>query len=125
MRDEMNWYLDVIKNKYADFNGRARRAEYWHFILFNTLVMIGFFIIDMLIFGSNQFAVLYLMYYLFSIIPTIAVTFRRIHDIDKSAWWLLIILIPIIGQIILFIFTVLKGTDGTNRFGRDPLLESV
>ncbi len=121
----MNWYLDVIKNKYADFNGRARRAEYWHFILFNTLVMIGFFIIDMLIFGSNQFAVLYLMYYLFSIIPTIAVTFRRIHDIDKSAWWLLIILIPIIGQIILFIFTVLKGTDGTNRFGRDPLLESV
>lgn len=121
----MNWYLEVLK-KYAVFNGRARRKEFWFFALFNLIVYIVLSIIDGFLglsIGSPDagFGILSSIYSLGVIIPSIAVSIRRLHDIDKSGWWYLMVFVPLIGAIILLIFAALKGTDGPNRFGEDPI----
>lgn len=117
----MNWYLEALK-KYAEFNGRARRKEYWFFILFNILISVFFATID---FVSGSFnaetgvGLLSGLYSLAVLIPGIAVTVRRLHDTDRSGWWLLIPLIPVIGGIVLFIFMVQDST-GDNQYGPSP-----
>ena len=111
----MSWYIHSIKN-YVNFSGRARRKEYWMFYLFNCIFSILAAIIDIIL-GMTLISALY---GLFVAIPGLSLTFRRLHDIDKSAWWLFISLIPIVGGIILFVFTVLEGTRGANRYGEDP-----
>lgn len=121
----MNWYLEVLK-KYAVFSGRARRKEFWFFALFNIIVSILLSIIDgilgLSVGGAEAgMGILSLVYALGVIIPSIAVTVRRLHDIDKSGWWFLIVFIPIIGPIVLLIFNILAGTPGPNRFGEDPI----
>ncbi|MDG6881427.1 Inner membrane protein yhaH [Phocoenobacter uteri] len=119
----MNWYLEVLK-KYAVFNGRARRKEYWFFILFSTVVSFILSILDNLI-GfidyNSGLGILGGIYSLAILIPSIAVSVRRLHDINRSGWWMLITFIPVIGLIVLFVFACLKGTEGENKYGDDPL----
>ena len=104
----MNWYLKVLK-QYTDFNGRARRKEYWMFYLFNVIIS---FILG-LIGGLINFEYLGNIYSLVVIVPGIAVGVRRMHDIGKSGWY---ILIPIYNLILL----CTNGDEGPNEYGPDP-----
>lgn len=153
----MNWYLEVWR-KFADFNGRARRKEYWFFVLFNAIITIVLEIIDFIVFVSHfgNFWILSTIYGLAVFIPGLAVTVRRLHDTNRSGWWLLLpiltsvfyiitvsvfiaqtgmrgepstgaALVMGIGAILLFasfitifVFTLLDGTPGPNRYGPDP-----
>ena len=118
----MSYYLEVLK-KYAVFGGRSRRAEYWYFVLFNLIVFIVLELIDALL-GTYNFVqgvgLLSGIYALAVLIPTLAVTVRRLHDIDRTGWWIFINLIPLIGTIVLLVFAVTDGTPGSNRFGPNP-----
>ncbi|APG49516.1 TPA: DUF805 domain-containing protein [Providencia stuartii] len=124
----MNWYLEVIKNNYANFNGRARRKEYWIFSLINFIIIIPLYLVVLAstndytgdINGLGIVALVLLMIYCVAIlIPSLAVTVRRLHDIDKSGWWYLLTFIPF-GGLVIFVFTCLDGTSGNNRFGSNP-----
>lgn len=118
----MNWYLHVLKN-YATFSGRARRKEYWMFFLFNVLISLGLGVLDVV---AGTYSVEYetgffsALYSLLVLIPSIAVSVRRLHDTNRSGWWIVISLIPIIGVLVLFVFTCLDSQPGTNRFGANP-----
>jgi uncharacterized membrane protein YhaH (DUF805 family) len=107
------WKLVVIE-RYAQFDGRARRAEYWWFWLANLIV---FAILLALAAASSFFYILYAIYALGVIIPNIAVGIRRLHDTDRSGWWLLLPLIPFVGFIILLVFLLQDGTRGLNQYG--------
>ena len=115
----MNWYLYVLKN-YATFSGRARRKEYWMFFLFNVLISLGLGVLDVV---AGTYSVEYEtgffsgLYSLFVLIPSIAVGVRRLHDTNRSGWWIVISLIPIIGVLVLLVFMCLDSQPGTNRFG--------
>ena len=113
----MNWYIDVLKNKYAKFDGRAGRPEYWFFTLFNIIAVIVLLGLAQIPRVGVVFGVLYFVYALGVLVPAIAVCIRRLHDIDRSGWWLLIGLVPLVGGIVLLVFAVLPGTAGSNRFG--------
>jgi uncharacterized membrane protein YhaH (DUF805 family) len=118
----VNWYLQVLK-KYAVFSGRARRKEYWFFFLFNIIIAIVLGVIDGMIGGFSREAgvgVLGGLYSLAVLIPGIAVAVRRLHDTDRSGWWLLIAFIPLVGAIVLIVFLVLDSSPGANRFGPNP-----
>jgi uncharacterized membrane protein YhaH (DUF805 family) len=118
----MSWYLAVLK-KYAVFSGRARRKEYWFFVLFNFLISIALIFVDSAI-GSldanSGFGILSGIYSLGVLIPSLAVTVRRLHDTDRTGWWFLIAFIPLIGVIVLLVFMFLDGTPGNNSYGADP-----
>ena len=113
----MNWYLGVLK-KYAVFSGRARRTEYWMFFLFNIIILIVLGFLEG-IFGSP--GILSTIYGLAVFIPSIAVAVRRLHDIGRTGWWVLIGLIPFIGAIVLIIFFVLESQPGANQYGPNPI----
>lgn len=125
----MRWYLKVLK-QYADFSGRARRTEFWMFVLVSVLISIVLAIVDTMIgtatvYGDGSMVtfspgILGGLYSLAVLIPSIAVTVRRLHDTDRSGWWFLIQLIPLVGAIVLLVFVCLEGTRGPNRFGVDP-----
>lgn len=136
----MNWYIKVLKN-YVNFKGRARRKEYWFFQLFQTIVLmvlgtIGMVsnsdklhYIDQLDPATSELEIMMMLGPLFWIyvaatfLPALAVTVRRLHDINRSGAFVLLQLLPYIGPLILFIFSVLPGTEGDNLYGPDPLLE--
>ena len=111
----MSWYLAVLK-KYVDFNGRARRMEYWMFVLINSVIALIFLAIDQL----TGTPILNSLYTLAVFLPSLAVTIRRLHDTDRAGWWVLIVLIPFAGPIILLVFECLPGTPGDNQYGEDP-----
>lgn len=113
----MNWYISVLK-QYAVFSGRARRTEYWMFVLCNVIVMQLLGMVDKLIGGDKEF--ISGIYSLAVLLPSLAVAVRRLHDTDRSGWWLLLGLIPIIGTLVLIYFMVCNGQKGPNRFGDDP-----
>lgn len=118
----MNWYLAVLK-KYAVFSGRASRKEYWMFVLFNFIFGIVAMILDNVLqvaIGGSGYGLLYTLYCLAVFIPSLAVSVRRLHDIGKSGWWLLISLIPIIGQIWLLILMLTDSDVGENEYGPNP-----
>ena len=116
----MNYYIEVLK-KYAVFTGRARRAEYWYFVLFNLIISLILAIIDNIIWGSqNGMMVLSGLYGLAVLIPSLAVAVRRLHDTGKSGWWILIALIPVIGASWLIILFIYDSNYGDNRFGPNP-----
>jgi uncharacterized membrane protein YhaH (DUF805 family) len=110
--------------KYADFQGRARRAEYWMFVLFQILVYIAVAILGMIVSGGNSNSAaatgLMALVTLGLLLPSIAVTVRRLHDTNRTGWWILISFLPLIGGIWLLVLTVLDGTPANNRFGPDP-----
>ena len=111
MNELKTYFLDVIKNKYAQFDGRARRAEYWFFFLFNTLAgMILTFIYEPL----NW------IYSLAVLVPGIAVGVRRMHDIGKSGWCLLLFFIPLVNIVLIFLWLCKAGDTGANQYGEDP-----
>lgn len=120
----MKYYLGALK-KYAVFSGRSRRSEYWFFVLFNVIFGIILSILDAIVFGSNGVGVFYLIYALAVMLPSIGVSVRRLHDTNRSGWWLLIAFIPIIGAIVLLVFTVQDSTPGDNKFGENPKLAST
>lgn len=112
----MQWYLKVVQN-YKGFDGRARRKEYWMFTLINGII---YLLLALLMNVADALSIIFLLYYLGVLIPSIAVTIRRLHDIGKSGWWILISFIPIVGGIILFIFTLLDSQMESNQFGANP-----
>lgn len=117
----IDYYINCWK-QYATFSGRARRKEYWLFYLFNIIACIVLSILDSIL-GTKtiyRLGTLSSIYVLASIIPNLAVTIRRLHDINRSAWWMLIGFVPLIGALVLFIFMISGGTFGENRFGDDP-----
>jgi uncharacterized membrane protein YhaH (DUF805 family) len=113
----MNWFIDCITKNYANFNGRARRKEYWMFVLFSAILVFIVAIIDKMI-GSHLVITIILVLVLF--LPNLAVTVRRLHDTSKSGWWVLLQFIPCIGSIIMFVFCVLDSTPGSNQYGENP-----
>lgn len=114
----MQWYLKVL-GQYVDFAGRARRKEYWMFTLVSVVISIVLAIIDSALF-EFQIGVLGLLYSLAVLLPTLAVSVRRLHDTGRTGWWVLIALIPIIGTIVLIVFMVMDGERHPNAYGPDP-----
>ena len=114
----MQWYLAVLKN-YAGFSGRARRTEYWMYGLINFIIAMVLYILAIAARSSLVF-VLILLYDLAVLLPSLAVYVRRLHDTDRSGWWILIGLIPFVGGIVLLVFALLPGNQGPNRYGDDP-----
>ncbi len=114
----MNWYFTVFK-KYFDFDGRARRKEYWVFTLINSIVCL---ILSLLIElnGSIFRSIISIIYGLGVFFPEWAVTVRRLHDTGHSGWWVFINLIPVIGAIILLIFLLTDSQEGSNQYGPNP-----
>lgn len=124
----------TVFSKYATFSGRARRAEYWWFALFNALASLALQILDVAIFGAYRMGpdagmglpnVLGGLFSLAILVPSIAVWVRRLHDVGRSGWWWLLALIPVIGWIILFYWSVRRGDMGPNAFGPDPVGDDV
>jgi len=117
----MNWYLEVL-NKYAVFSGRARRKEYWMFILFHSIFTILAMILDNVfgIAGSQGYGPIYGIYCLALFIPSLAVSFRRLHDVGKSGWFLLISLIPLVGAIWILIVVCTDSDPEDNKYGANP-----
>jgi uncharacterized membrane protein YhaH (DUF805 family) len=116
-------FSEAIKSgfgKYATFIGRAARSEYWYWTLFTIVVSIATGIIDAMLFPGIASGLLSPLSSLALFLPSLAVSARRLHDLDRTAWWLLIALTGI-GLILLLIWDCMKGTTGSNRFGADPL----
>jgi uncharacterized membrane protein YhaH (DUF805 family) len=115
----MHLYLDVFKNHYADFQGRASRTEYWMFTLFHFIAVFSLFFL-FVISESRFIAGVLMIYYLASIVPSVAITVRRLHDIGKSGWAYLFGFIPLVGSFILIIFACMKGQPNHNQYGPNP-----
>jgi uncharacterized membrane protein YhaH (DUF805 family) len=106
----------VLTQKYFDFSGRARRSEYWFFALFSFLVYLVAYVIGLAI-GTQ---ILYYLVALGFLLPGLGVAVRRLHDTGKSGWWILIGIIPLIGAIVLLVFTVTDSDPGDNQYGPSP-----
>ncbi len=123
----MNWYIAVLK-KYAVFSGRARRKEYWFFFLFSVIFSILAGIIDALT-GTYDYeagiGALGIIYTLAMILPGLAVGVRRLHDTDRTGWWVLVAIIPLIGAIVLLVLLCIDGTAGDNKYGPDPKVSDM
>jgi uncharacterized membrane protein YhaH (DUF805 family) len=118
----MNWYIKVLQN-YFNFNGRARRKEYWFFMLFNVIFAIVAAVIDNVLGIASAelgYGPIYGLYALATFIPGIAVSIRRLHDIGKSGWYFLLGIIPCVGGIILLVFALTPGDPYDNEYGPDP-----
>lgn len=119
-------FMDAVRtclSKFIDINGRARRSEYWWFFLFNVLVQIVATVFDSALGmgGPQSVGLLAPLASLALLLPAITASVRRLHDRDMSGWWMLIVFFPILGFIALIVIFVMKGTEGENRFGPDPL----
>jgi uncharacterized membrane protein YhaH (DUF805 family) len=108
--------ISSVLTQYTGFSGRARRSEYWWFFLFNVLVSVVTGVLDAVLHTS----VIGLVVGLGLLLPSLAVSFRRLHDTGRSAWWLLIGLIPLVGAIVLLVFQCQDSEPGPNRFGPSP-----
>ncbi len=118
----MEWYLKVLK-QYADFKGRARRKEYWMFVLFNIIFSIAAMILDNVLGTAVEgvgYGPIYSLYVLALFIPGLAVVVRRLHDVGKSGWMLLVLLIPIIGAIWLLVLFCTDSQPDSNKWGENP-----
>lgn len=114
----MDWYLKVLK-QYAEFNGRARRKEYWMFFLVSAIISWS---IQGIAFATGINAISYIasIYGFAVFLPSIGVLVRRLHDVEKSGWFAFIILIPLVGIIWLIVLLATEGTQGPNKYGADP-----
>ena len=118
----MNWYLKVLK-QYADFSGRARRQEYWMFALFNMIFGFIAIILDNVLGIAMEgvgYGPIYILYVLAVFIPGLAVAVRRLHDVGKSGWMLLIALIPLVGAIWLLVLLFTDSQKESNKWGQNP-----
>jgi uncharacterized membrane protein YhaH (DUF805 family) len=115
-------FADAVKlgfSNYVNFSDRACRSEYWYWSLFVIIGEIATPLIDRFIGLHDVFSTIFV---LGTLLPSLSVTIRRLHDLDRSGWWILLGLIPLVGVIILIIWFCTKGTDGPNRFGADRLV---
>jgi uncharacterized membrane protein YhaH (DUF805 family) len=113
-------FPDAVRSglqNYVNFSGRARRSEYWWFVLFYVIVLVVARILDGVI-GMSP--LLYTVAALALLLPSLGLAVRRLHDTNRSGWWILLGLIPIIGSIILIVFMVGEGTPGDNQYGPSP-----
>ena len=118
----MDWYLEALK-KYAVFEGRSRRKEYWFFGLFNAIFSVVLVIADVLFGTSGGLSspgLLSGLYTLGVFLPALAVLVRRLHDTNRSGWWILISFLPLIGILVLLFFSVQEGQPGENQYGISP-----
>jgi uncharacterized membrane protein YhaH (DUF805 family) len=118
----MNWYRVALK-QYATFEGRARRKEYWYFALGNFVAIVVLSIVDMMIGTFDPKAGIGLLSGLYTLavfIPGVSVSVRRLHDIDRRGWWLLIGLVPFVGWLVIVVFACQDSQPGGNRFGPNP-----
>ena len=118
----MKYYLLALKN-YAVFNGRSNRSEFWYFTLFYLISVILAIVLDNVlgfVFDNSPYGIIYVIFVLATLLPNLAVTVRRLHDLDKSGWWIFIGAIPFIGSIWLLILLAMAGTNGPNKYGPDP-----
>ena len=116
---------NVLMNNYAKLNGRASRSEYWWFVLFNFIVNIVTFVIDLTLGSMITYDMGYvgLIAFLALLLPTVSVSVRRLHDIGKSGWWILLAIIPIdnfIGIFVIIVFTIMEGEEQPNQYGNVP-----
>ncbi len=124
------YFVDTLKNRYADFEGRARRSEFWYFNLYAFLVillcmaLVGIGVATEIFILSTIGGIAYLIVALAMIIPNLAVSIRRLHDIGKSGWMILIAFIPIVGSIMLLVFCVTDSQREPNQWGPNPKGES-
>lgn len=127
--NSFNWYFTFIKNNYANFKGRLRRKDYWSFALLTFCIYLAIYAVVYIltyIFGGEAvtaasiYSVITGIIGLILLVPSLAISIRRLHDINKSGWFLLLALIPIVGGIILLIFACIEGTRGPNEYGEDP-----
>jgi uncharacterized membrane protein YhaH (DUF805 family) len=127
----MEWYLKVMKENYSNFSGRARRKEFWMFYLFYVIAIIVAMILDQALgltwdmgYGvQSPYGWCYLLVGLFHFIPFLALHARRMHDVGKSGWFLLICLVPIVGSIWLLILWCTDGHVADNAYGSNPKIE--
>lgn len=122
----MKWYLHALRN-YAVFEGRARRREYWIFELMNTAITVALFALAVMLGrgGYEYFLFLPFLFVVAMIIPSLASSVRRLHDINLSGWWLLITAVPVVGPFIFLAMTVTDSKPGENRFGPNPKLRAA
>ncbi|MDI1254652.1 MAG: DUF805 domain-containing protein [Flavobacterium sp.] len=123
----IKWYKKVVFENFANFDGRARRSEFWYFILAFYIFVALLILVGVALTAATQsagvgmvFFILYILYALLNVIPNIAVIVRRLHDVGKSGWYYFIILIPIIGSIWMLILLCTEGDSGQNEYGPDP-----
>jgi uncharacterized membrane protein YhaH (DUF805 family) len=114
----MNWYLKVFEN-FANFTGRARRKEYWMFTLFHILILLAL-ILTFAATESSIFMIIYYIYILIALVPTLAVAVRRLHDIGKSGWFYLLVFIPLVGPILMLVWFCTDSEHGKNQWGDNP-----
>jgi uncharacterized membrane protein YhaH (DUF805 family) len=120
--EPINWFMNVVTQHYFDFNGRARRAEFWWYILVYIIIAVILGIIQSVLhLGSILTGLLSLAL----LLPNLGVAVRRLHDINRSGWWILIALVPIVGAILLIYWYAQPGTSGANPFGPDPKSAAV
>jgi uncharacterized membrane protein YhaH (DUF805 family) len=109
-------------SNYVNFSARAARSEFWYWTLFVILVAIVANVVDAVVVGiGSGFAPVSTIVSLGLILPNIAMQVRRLHDTDRTGWWILIALVPLVGIILLIVWYATKGTDGSNQYGSDPL----
>ncbi|OOF10533.1 hypothetical protein BZJ19_13075 [Salinivibrio proteolyticus] len=113
----MEWYLKVLR-QYATFSGRAHRQEYWMFFLVNFCISLAINIVA----EFSGLVVLSMVYSLALLLPTLAVTSRRLHDTGRSAWWLLLLFIPLLGMAVILVLCALEGDQNSNQYGSNPKL---
>lgn len=117
-------FQDAIRTcfqKYLTIEGRARRAEYWYFCLFTIVASLVLGLLDASFGFTGDIQPISSLFGLAVLLPSITVSVRRLHDRDMTGWWFLLVLVPMIGMLILLVIFVMRGTDGPNRFGPDPL----
>lgn len=122
----MNWFLNVM-TKYADFNGRARRKEYWMFTLFNSIFAFAAIFLDNILeftFGKIPYGPIYVIYVLAVFLPSLAVSVRRLHDIGKSGYMILVSFIPFVGTIWLLVLMATESSSEDNEYGEIPKMIS-
>ena len=130
----MEWYLKVMRDNYSNFEGRARRKEYW---MYNLIFTVLFIALMTIMFSALSFSdetgietgpgvyltvLLFFVFLVAHFIPLLALTVRRLHDTGKSGWWYLIVFIPYLGNFVIFIFTLIGGDEGDNKYGPNPKL---
>lgn len=108
-----DWFLNPVKNQYADFDGRTNREAFWMFVLFHFMISIAVSIVS----GILHLEILYFVFALGMFVPAIAITTRRLHDVNKTGWLQLLFLIPLIGLIIMIVILAGKGDEGANKYG--------
>jgi len=114
-----DWYLGIVLKKFADFNGRARRKEFWYFFLANLAISFVLGILSGIPLIGWLFRIANALFGLAIFIPSIAISVRRLHDTDRKGLWLLLSL-TIVGGIVLLVWACMEGTSGSNQYGPDP-----